>query len=735
MKDQFRLLGIKTGERVKLISDNTNKKKDLITDEKDFLRILSENTYYPFYSCYRFVEGEFTYFPEEDIDLYNKSENKLNIQVSAIVGKNGTGKSTLLELLYLANYNLGCACGLLSTWEYDKNLKEEIEIKSSPKKLNLEIYFEKNKIVYRLEFKETSIQLFTEKSRKKNVLHFIIDDDFINKETKIPSLSTLFYSIAINYSIYGLNSEISGKWVKPLFHKNDGYKTPLVINPMRTKGDFDINDEMEFATYRLVSNILIQRKLQKKNDTHVFVTDKQHVTSIKFKLNAKKIAKNRTKIYDDFFINRAKYLLPDLYKNVIDDFITTNKDFFKKDSNYQDFFNSHENELRVILSLYKEFYIDNSLINKHLYHLPFRGFIIDYIVRKINKILRTYVEYESFIVNGKDGIKCFDFDRIFEFSRTIKTDNSHITFKLKQALNFLRNELSISKKGEKSKWESVNETNSNCFTPQELLDWMQTDKIEEIIQHIPPSIFDIEIGLSDGFNIADSASHFGDLSSGEQQLIHSVNTVLYHINNLQSAHFSNDGRLAYEDINVIFDEVELYFHPEYQRKFINFLIDSVNRLPLTKTEDNKGLKSINFLFSTHSPFILSDIPKQNILTLSISDETRKAIPIKILDQTFGGNIHDLLANSFFLDKGYVGEKAVKIINDVIVKLNDWLDKRDKEVNNEEKFHVKTVIGLIGNELVKGKLSEMYMERFDDQDFRETLAQEYELKAKKLRGHD
>lgn len=696
MKDQFRLLGIKTGERVKPISVKTDNKKDLITDEKDFLRILSENTYYPFYSCYRFVEGEFTYFPEEDIDLYNKSKNKLNIEVSAIVGKNGTGKSTLLELLYLANYNLGCACGLLSTWEYDESLKKEIEIKSLPKKLNFDIFFEKNKVVHRLEFKETSIQLFSEKNRDRNVLHFDLDKEFIDSETKTPVLSKLFYSIAINYSIYGLNSEITGKWVKPLFHKNDGYKTPLVINPMRTKGDFDINDEMEFATYRLVSNILIQKKLQSKQDAPIMVTDKQRVTEIKFKLYSEKVKNPKIKI--------------------------------KADSYFGDM-----DQVQFNILLFSKFYPEFQFVKILEDDYPYKESIHNYIIQKTSKILRTYNEYKTNFTTIVNNEIVLDKDKSDAFIDKLISDNSHITFKLKQALNFLKNEHINTSNEKRSKWKIENDW--VCFTPQELLDWMQTDKIEEIIQHIPPSIFDIEIGLSDGFNNADSASHFGDLSSGEQQLIHSVNTVLYHVNNLQSAHFSNDGRLAYEDINVIFDEVELYFHPEYQRKFINFLIDSVNRLPLTKTEDNKGLKSINFLFSTHSPFILSDIPKQNILTLSICEKTKKAIPIKIFDQTFGGNIHDLLANSFFLDKGYVGEKAVKIINDVIVKLNDWLDKRDKEVNNEEKFHVKTVIGLIGNELVKGKLSEMYMERFDDQDFRETLAQEYELKAKKLRGHD
>lgn len=692
MKDQFRLLGIKTGERT------TSSEK-----EKDYLRILSENTYYPFYSCFDFVGEEFTYFPEEDIDLFNQSENKLNIQVSAIVGKNGSGKSTLLELLYLANYNLGSKYNLLEQWvsEGDPTFDENCnEIKNGyyddcePIPLNFELYFQKNKTeIIKIIFNEIDVHLYKGISNDSKIN---FDEEPLTKfDTNLKELANFFYSIAINYSIYGLNSNISGEWIIPLFHKNDGYKTPLVINPKRNYGNLNINEEMEFATYRLVSNILIQQKSDLNSPVHV--TDKQQVTELRFRINPEKIKKKTIKQGDDYISGDIE-------------------------------------SLNILLDLYAEFYGEVEQLEIRLNKIPFKEKIQNYVVQKANKILRIYDEYSIYLIKKEDKY-VFDFDKKDVFAKALNLDNSHITFKLKQALNFLRNEILV--QTDESKWKNDTLIEWISFTPQELLDWMQTDKIEEIIQHIPPSIFDIEIGLSDGFNNADSASHFGDLSSGEQQMIHSVNTVLYHVNNLQSAHFSNDGRLAYEHVNVIFDEVELYFHPEYQRKFISFLIDSVNRLPLTKTEDNKGLKSINFLFSTHSPFILSDIPKQNILTLSICDKTKKAIPIKILDQTFGGNIHDLLANSFFLDKGYVGEKAVEIINDVIKKLNKWTDepKNRNQVNENEKDYVKKVISLIGNELVKGKLVEMYLDCFNEFDFREKLASEYELIAKKLRGDD
>ena len=65
----------------------------------------------------------------------------------------------------------------------------------------------------------------------------------------------------------------------------------------------------------------------------------------------------------------------------------------------------------------------------------------------------------------------------------------------------------------------------------------------------------------------------------------------------------------YNYINIILDEIELYFHPEFQKLFVKRLIDEINKLKLTE------IKGINILIISHSPFILSDIPKQNVLFL------------------------------------------------------------------------------------------------------------------------
>ena len=74
------------------------------------------------------------------------------------------------------------------------------------------------------------------------------------------------------------------------------------------------------------------------------------------------------------------------------------------------------------------------------------------------------------------------------------------------------------------------------------------------------------------------------------------------------------------------------------------------------------------MIATHSPFILSDIPKDNILfmqngldyktTMSEDEEMEfKAF------STFGANYYDLLRNGFFLKEQPVGKFAARKIEE------------------------------------------------------------------------
>ena len=72
------------------------------------------------------------------------------------------------------------------------------------------------------------------------------------------------------------------------------------------------------------------------------------------------------------------------------------------------------------------------------------------------------------------------------------------------------------------------------------------------------------------------------------------------------------------------------------------------------------MKNLHIIIASHSPFILSDLPKENIIFL---EEGKQVKPFKG-KQTFGANIHTLLSDGFFMSDGLMGEFAKGKIEEI-----------------------------------------------------------------------
>lgn len=224
----FRLLGIRTGKRPTV--------EQIQSGRKDYFKILKEDTYYPFYSCFSYDQDThtLTYHPDKDVDLYNlldkvRRGGSTSISISAVVGKNGTGKSTLLELLYLAAYHAGVAGGVLIHPETE----QEITTIGAKLGVDLEVFFQED------EMSVTHITLFNLTTPRWKKYSLTSDPQILEltdlaqtplgnngvEAVENGTLKELFYSIAVNYSIYGLNAKTIGGWINHLFHKNDAYQT------------------------------------------------------------------------------------------------------------------------------------------------------------------------------------------------------------------------------------------------------------------------------------------------------------------------------------------------------------------------------------------------------------------------------------------------------------------------------------------------------------------------------
>ena len=122
-----------------------------------------------------------------------------------------------------------------------------------------------------------------------------------------------------------------------------------------------------------------------------------------------------------------------------------------------------------------------------------------------------------------------------------------------------------------------------------------------------------------------------------------------------------DGRGGQKNALLFMDEAETAMHPEWQRQ----LVSRVIRLWEAMMPADCHLQIV---FGSHSPILLSDIPKGNVLFLGRNKLERKEM--ESIADTFGANIFDLYAKPFFLEKGPVGEFARQKINKLLQYLRD-----------------------------------------------------------------
>jgi predicted ATP-dependent endonuclease of OLD family len=172
---------------------------------------------------------------------------------------------------------------------------------------------------------------------------------------------------------------------------------------------------------------------------------------------------------------------------------------------------------------------------------------------------------------------------------------------------------------------------------------------------------------------------YENLSHGEKILFGQLLNIYYILSNE-------------ENILFLFDEPDLALHPNWQKKYFNEVYNVFSKFN----------KKVHFIFTTHSPFMLSDIPKQNIIFLDKDEKGNCKVVdgLKEKKQTFGANIHTLLSDSFFMEDGLMGEFAKSNIDKAITLLNqDKLDEKDLK-------YCEQIISIIGEPIVKNQLQRM-----------------------------
>ena len=234
-----------------------------------------------------------------------------------------------------------------------------------------------------------------------------------------------------------------------------------------------------------------------------------------------------------------------------------------------------------------------------------------YLIYKTFAIANSYPAYEEFSGLGEldkftQEVEPETMELIYKLVKTIKRDKSHISLKIRQTIHFLN----ALKKGtiDSQKFLTRKISRREYFLCVD--EGKDLRSMRDIQEYLPPSFFQIEILMNrfeNGERVNDTPIPIEQMSAGERQYLYTFSTYIYHVLNLLSIQESH--RVRYRNINLILDEVEICFHPEFQRRFVYELLGYIKRLFMNRNA------SFNILIATHSPFILSDIPQSNILYL------------------------------------------------------------------------------------------------------------------------
>ncbi len=210
---------------------------------------------------------------------------------------------------------------------------------------------------------------------------------------------------------------------------------------------------------------------------------------------------------------------------------------------------------------------------------------------------------------------------------------------------------------------------NDAGTVKQLYDYYQKTKF-------PLPYFSISFGLSTGeYAFLRRFVRINELLSGNS------NGHAYVTNNLNH-------ETPCDSLMIYLDEADQSLHPEWQRKQVDWLLQFISaRFKTCK---------VQLVIATHSPIILSDIPRNHVLYMSNDGQDIQAEEQDV--RTFGSNIHTLFRDAFFLSEGTMGAFAERKIN----KIAQSLQKSEGEIPPD----TLKVVEEIGDDVIRNKLRQM-----------------------------
>ncbi len=606
-------------------------------------------------------------------NLTNSGSKATNL--NAIVGQNGAGKSTLLDLIR----------------------SEFIEQKYALPQCNslflIEFESEKDPIVLRNDFNKTFINTIDKKATLKEL------------KSKLPfKPQTIYYSPHYDYKY------------NPNFDDVDNHDISfdkIVEKDLEEIRDKDTNEngwpysasqelifknslrQLTFLSSDLVNSQKIFKDIFQLQEHYEPILhfrgynekEKEWNTPYQFREILKLIAEKAEKESLDW------HLICEYENDKVLNQVEINKYLLKR------------NVIKCVLSLlYRQMERKNSFLQEGFF--PYEDLKVELEKADSFQTLILFAQYSSINLKSTKSEKIFS-DGIFEkFLTSIyvaieKTTDEDFVSKstLKPTTEEAIEILSFQR-------QFLNELNSyyvKFYSNKDELTIGENEKIEEFINYMPFS---------------------RRMSSGENALLNFYSRIYDFLNtNLKEIKY----RKLTNHYILLLDEADLTFHLSWKKKYVKALLKT---LPYFFNElENKP--SFEIIITTHDPITLSDLPNANVIYIERQDYSS---PSNILafnsknrpSKTFGANISDLIADSFFIENSLIGDFAFDKIQETIV----WLNTED---NHQNEDNYKKIIKTIDEPIIQRKLAEMYDEKTNKNFQLEVINDQIDklLKLKKL----
>lgn len=658
---------------------------------------------------------DFEFITDNEITIYRKKNDKYVdnfysdeiISISGIVGANGTGKTSLLKIIH-KSYQEDTPVIFI----YENLLENEIE------------YYIDNRIGIRNEnggINEDS----------KPIVNFFEKNIVYNKFDG-SSYTELYYSpiydknISDFHSILNVESKHSEKTLEEIY--NDSILKEVIFL------ESDVSDKIKniYPDFPNYGNIIIKpKKLHKRDFTKVYIDS-----------NLGNPNKGETLMHTIERDLRLEYLpsteaLLKTYLSILKSGNIT--DVLKEIWNLPQYKNNDEQNSHLIhnstdFTKNIEVAILSYLLLNDTFAITELSGTFDYnkilnaknFEETLNYLLAKYIiQTDKGFYNKPEEIDINDYDKLIQKCHTLY---NRFTFLSGQDTKIIKEKITNDINGFKSlkdfydliitNQDLINTNSEHSYLNLNVKDKHTKHLLFQIIQaysKIKTYFSNIPIGIVDFIEIEADKK----LSFGEKSLLNLYSTLFEFT---LGKNFTRESEIYF----LILDEADLGYHPLWKRKYVDALnktlpeifnnleakvFDKINK---KKVNSEKKNPKIQIIFTTHDPLTLSDLPNYSIVFLRKDEGFSKILNIDDVERpkkTFGANISNLLADSFFINDGLIGDFA----KDKITETIDWINNNKvfKERNivkfQQDLEYYKNIISIIDEHITKIKLSEMISE--------------------------